>query len=202
MSYFHTQEKILTRKRRLRQRLEEVEYKVQEGLFYAVEKLMQDRMDTYFIVEEKLEELERLFAGLTLELNAVTEPAAMLKLEKRFYYLEDSFEEIDSMMRNRPARYRNRFNLFDFLRRWQDEQADAPDPDSEILNSREAYEILGLPLDSDLKTVTMAFRRQVKQLHPDQRDGDRSQEIQLRKILAAYQYIKKESGRGPGDRTK
>jgi curved DNA-binding protein CbpA len=38
--------------------------------------------------------------------------------------------------------------------------------------------------------VTAAFRRLAKQLHPDARGGDRSQEPQLRKLVAAYQFIK------------
>jgi len=35
-----------------------------------------------------------------------------------------------------------------------------------------------------------AFRKRAKELHPDVRAGDRSGEVQLRKLIAAYQYIK------------
>jgi curved DNA-binding protein CbpA len=49
---------------------------------------------------------------------------------------------------------------------------------------------LGLEEGSSYTAVTKAFRRKAKELHPDSRDGDRSGEAQLRKLIAAYQYIK------------
>src|SRR6266581_4258979 len=41
-----------------------------------------------------------------------------------------------------------------------------------------------------LTAVTRAFRQKAKELHPDSRDGDRSGEPKLRRLIAAYQYLK------------
>src|SRR2546428_316925 len=49
---------------------------------------------------------------------------------------------------------------------------------------------IGLEEGSSYTAVTKAFRRKAKELHPDARAGDRSGEVQLRKLIAAYQYIK------------
>jgi curved DNA-binding protein CbpA len=51
-------------------------------------------------------------------------------------------------------------------------------------------EVLGLEFGSSLATITAAFRRRAKMLHPDVRKGDRSSEPELRRIIEAYQYLK------------
>jgi DnaJ-class molecular chaperone len=150
-------------------------------------------MDTYFILEERLQEFERLFLNIHQEIEGTTEVAGFQRLEDRFNYLEDYFEEVDSELRGRPVRQRARkFNFFNFFRQWQAEQERAAQQINEIKDAAEAYRVLGLSVGSDLKTVTTAFRRMVKDLHPDTREGDRTTEPQLRKLMAAYQFIKRE----------
>ncbi len=181
-------EDLSERQRKLRQRVAEVQTRVQDGLSYACDRLLTERMDTYFILEERLQEFERLFLNINQEIEGTTEVASFLRLEERFNYLEDYFEEVDSELRGSPVRRRDRkFSFFNFFRQWQAEQAI-----SEIRDTAEAYQVLGLSVGSDLKTVTAAFRRLVKDLHPDTREGDRSTEPQLRKLMAAYQFIKRE----------
>ena len=180
------------RQQRFERRLAGVQERVQDSSCYAFDRLFGERMDTYFVVEERLEEFEKLFAQISLELSNVKEKGTLERLEKRFYYLEDSFEEVDAEIRERPVRYRNRFRLSDFFRQWQEQQGNAGEVQSEIRDEAEAYEILGVATGSDLKTVTAVFRQLAKKLHPDGRDGDRSEEIRLRKIVAAYQYIRRE----------
>ena len=58
------------------------------------------------------------------------------------------------------------------------------------LGVAEAYEILGLDSGCSPTAVTRAFRQKAKELHPDSRDGDRSGEPKLRKLIAAYQYLR------------
>ena len=41
-----------------------------------------------------------------------------------------------------------------------------------------------------LADVTTSFRQRAKELHPDARNGDRSSEPELRRILEAYQFLK------------
>ncbi len=182
------------RQEKLKHRLLEIQEKVQDSFCFTFDRMFQERMDTYFVMEEKLQEFEKLFAQLSQELSHTAGLKPMENLEKRFYYLEDSFEELDAGIRERPARYRHRFGFSDFFRRWQ-EQGDAPDIQSEIRDIEEAYEVLNISPGSDMKTVTAAYRQLVKLLHPDGRNGDRSEEDRLRKIVAAYQFIKNQKKR-------
>lgn len=182
-------ENLSERRRKLRQRIAEVQARVQDGLSYAFDRLLAERMDTYFLLEERLQEFERLFFNIDQEMEGTTETASFQRLEERFNYLEDYFEEVDSELRGRPVRRRGRkFSFFNFFRQWQADQVI-----NEIRNATEAYQVLGLSAGSDLKRVTAAFRRLVKDLHPDTREGDRSAEPQLRRLMAAYQFIKKET---------
>ena len=181
------------RQQKLRQRVAEIQTRVQEGLSYAFDRLLAERMDTYFTLEERLQEFERLFLNIDQEINGITGLTGFQHLEERFNYLEDYFEEVDSELRGRPVTRRNqRFSFFNFFRQWQAEQEKSGQGASEIKNMAEAYQVLGIAGGSDLKIVAAAFRRKVKNLHPDTRDGDRSAEPQLRKLMAAYQLIKKE----------
>jgi hypothetical protein len=186
-------ENLPERQRKLRQRIAEVQARVQDGLSYAFDRLLTERMDTYFTLEERLQEFERLFFHIDQEIECTTDLTSFQRLEERFNYLEDYFEEVDSELRGRPVRRRNRkFSFFHFFRQWQAEQERSGSAASEIRDVAEAYQVLGITGGSDLKTVTTAFRQRVKGLHPDTRDGDRSTEPQLRKLMAAYQLIKKE----------
>jgi DnaJ-class molecular chaperone len=88
-------------------------------------------------------------------------------------------------------RRRNRFNLFDFLRQW--ESNSTPEARPEIKSEAEAYQELGMEPGATMRSITAAFRRLVKELHPDRRGGDRSTEPKLRRLVAAYEFIKKKS---------
>jgi DnaJ-domain-containing protein 1 len=119
--------------------------------------------------------------------------AELERLERRLDFVEDRFEELESELFNRPRRRRKRRpSLADFFRAAAGGggSGEAGDPQSEVRTSAEAYAILGLEDDSSLTVVTRAFRQKLKELHPDARDGDRSAEPQLRKLIAAYQYLK------------
>jgi hypothetical protein len=80
-------------------------------------------------------------------------------------------------------------NLSDFLKA-AGGSADPAAPAPEVNNATDAYEILGLEFGSPLTEVTTAFRHRAKELHPDARNGDRSSEPELRRIIAAYQFLK------------
>lgn len=189
----HRKAEAIKRQEKLRRRVREAQAKLHEGMDYAFERLLQERMDTYFRFEERLEELDRLFAQIIREIDGTMDLQGFQRLEARFNYLEDSLEEMDSEMRGRPAQRRNRrFSFFNFFRQWQEEQERAQGAHSEVRDSAEAYRILGLTPGADLRTVTATFRRLVKGLHPDARNGDRTHEPQLRKIMAAYSLIKQE----------
>ena len=183
----------------MKSRLDSLRVKIQDSLTYTLDCLFEESQDTYFSFEEKLEELDRLLTCLMDEACRTHDKAGTRRLSERIMFLEDRFEEIDSGLRGRPRRTRRRFSFYDFFRFSQGGgQWDGAAPVSEISSSAEAYQILGIATGSDISVITAAFRRSVKALHPDARGGDRSAEPELRKLIAAYQYIKKELSGGTG----
>ena len=64
-----------------------------------------------------------------------------------------------------------------------------PFPD-DTFDEIHAYEVLGVEFGSPLPVVTRAFRERAKKIHPDIRQGDRSSEPELRRIIEAYQFLK------------
>jgi hypothetical protein len=180
-------------RREIQKRVAEIEARSTENLDYAFDKLIHDQPDLYFKMEEGLEEV-RLTVGLIGEgLDDALGLAELERLERRLDFVEDRFEELESELFNRPRRRRKRRpSLADFFRAAAGGggSGEATDPQGEVRTSAEAYAILGIEDDSSLAVVTRAFRQKLKELHPDARDGDRSAEPQLRKLIAAYQYLK------------
>jgi hypothetical protein len=171
----------------LKKRVAELRGKIEQGLEEGFEKLLLQNMDIYFRLEEKCEEIDQVLCNLPGEIEETIEPASFQRLGERLDYLEDIFEEVaGEALERTQRRRRRRFNFADFFRYSQGEQI-AP---GEISSSSEAYQILGLEAGCSMAKVTAAFRRLAKELHPDARGGDRSREPQLRKLVAAYQFIK------------
>jgi hypothetical protein len=177
-------------RKKLLDRLGDLQNRVEKSLSEAFERVFHERMDTYFAQEERLDEMALLLSQMTEELDQAVDLEALRKLAGRLNFLEEHFEEIDSQLYDRPMRRRNgRFNLFEFLRQW--ETGRSPGTENEINSEAEAYQQVGIDPGAGLKSVTAAFRRLVKELHPDRRGGDRSAEPRLRKLVAAYEFIKK-----------
>ena len=177
------------RRQRMRQTIQELKARVQDSWIFATDRLFHESMDNYFVFEERLEEIEQVLAQIEGEMDLVGEDEVFLRtLARRLEFLEDHFDEMDSGARNRPARRRRRFNLSDFFRWAGGEETPTQ---SEVTTTTQAYQELGLPVGSEMRAVKAVFRRLIKELHPDARGGDRSTEPRLRKIVAAYEFIKK-----------
>lgn len=172
----------------MRRRLQELKARTEDCLDFAIDHVMQDRIDTYFRIEETLDEIDRTLPLIEEELDRVGDLAGADRLESRLQYVEDRFEEIDSEVRQRPRR-RRRFNFADFFRA-AGGGGEAGGSRGQISTPGEAYGALGLADGSSLTAVTASFRRRAKSLHPDARRGDRSSEPELRRIIEAYQYLK------------
>ncbi|MBI3811861.1 MAG: DnaJ domain-containing protein [Nitrospirae bacterium] len=182
--------KAMELRKKLRDRLGDLQNRVDKSSEEAFERVFHERMDTYFAQEERLDEMALLLSQMTGEIDQADDLDELKKLAGRLNFLEDHFEEIDSQLYNRPMRRRNgRFNLFEFLRQWESGQT--PGTRNEINSEAEAYQELGMDPGSSMKSITAAFRRLVKELHPDRHGGDRSTEPKLRKLVAAYEFIKK-----------
>ena len=143
----------------------------------------------FYRQEERLEEMEQLLCQITEEIDQAQGLPTLKQITKRLTFLEEHFEEIDSAMYDRPLRpSRNRFNFFKFFRQWQ---ANTSNIRNDINSTDEAYRELGLDTHSSFKEVKAAFRHLIKEFHPDRHNGDRSTEPKLRKLVAAYEYIRK-----------
>jgi DnaJ-domain-containing protein 1 len=174
----------------LRERLDGLQRKINAGMEFALNHLLEHQIDHYFRHEEAFEELESLFGRVTADFDSLDSVDALKRFEARFVILEDRCEEIDAALRQRPMRRRQRINFFNFFRQSQGDNGQAEGSRPEVSSLSEAYEILGVEPDTRPALITAAFRKLVKEFHPDMNGGDRSHEPRLRKLMAAYQLIK------------
>ncbi|WP_447980540.1 J domain-containing protein [Candidatus Nitrospira bockiana] len=175
----------------MRKRIVELRARTEDCLDVAMDSMMEDRVDSYFRIEEGLAEIDRSLTLIEEELAHVADLATAQRLDSRLEFMEDRFEEFDSEVRQRPRRRRRRINMADFFKAaagggW----GDLPGARGDITNATDAFAALGLEYGSSLAVVTRAFRERAKQLHPDARSGDRSSEPELRRIIEAYQFLK------------
>ncbi|MBI3595670.1 MAG: DnaJ domain-containing protein [Nitrospirae bacterium] len=191
MGQDHDHFKAMELRKKLRDRVGDLQNRVGKSSAEAFEQVFHERMDTYFAQQERLEEMEQLLAQIIGEIDQARVLDDLKKLSGRLNFLEEHFEEIDSQLYNRPMRRRSRFNLFDFLRQWESNAT--PEARPEFSSEAEAYQELGMEPGATMRSITAAFRRLVKELHPDRRGGDRSTEPKLRRLVAAYEFIKRKS---------
>jgi hypothetical protein len=173
----------------MRRRIELLRAKTVDSLDFAVDYMMQERVDSFFRIEQGLEEIDRSLKLIEDEVAHVIDISGAIRLESRLEFVEDRWDDLDSEVRERPRRRRRGVNLADFLKAASG-STDPAGPVPEVNNAGDAYDILGLEFGTSLMEVTTAFRHRAKELHPDARNGDRSSEPELRRIIAAYQFLK------------
>lgn len=178
----------------MRRRIVEMKSKLETSMDFAIDTMMLEREESYFVVEKGLDEVERMVAIIEEELDEVVELSHAQRLEARLEFVEDRFEEFDSEIYQRPKRRRKRINLFDFFKRATGGGSGNPmDSKGEINSHEDAYTALGLEFGTSMAAVTRAFRQRAKKLHPDINNGDRTAEPELRRIIEAYQYLRADS---------
>lgn len=171
-------------------RIAELKVKSEDSLDVAMDTMMQDRVDSYFRIEQGLAEIEHSLLTIEADLPLVGDLSSAQRLEARLEFLEDRYDELDSEVRERPRRRRRKINLTDFFKAASGGGGTMPGQPGEVNTAGEAYDTLGLEFGSSMAAVTRAFREKAKKFHPDARKGDRSSEPQLRRILEAYQLLK------------
>ncbi len=178
----------------MRRRIIELKSKSETSMDFAIDTMMVEREESYFLVEKGLEEVERMVSIIEEELGEVVELAHAQRLEARLEFVEDRFEEFDSEIYQRPKRRRKKINLFDFFKRATGGGSGNPlDSKGEIHSHEDAYDALGLEFGTSMAAITRAFRQRAKKLHPDINNGDRSDEPELRRIIEAYQFLRADS---------
>lgn len=185
----HQQRKFVTGMTR---RIAQLRVQTEKSLDFAIETMFQERVEDYLRVEQGLIEVDRMLVVVEEEVESICELNTAQRLESRLEFIEDRFEEYESEIRQRPMRRRRKINLFNFFKAAAGGGGDPMAPAGEVRSAIQAYEILEVEFGASLSVVTRAFRSRAKKLHPDSRQGDRSSEPELRKIIEAYQYLKAE----------
>lgn len=173
----------------MRKRIDSLRSKTEDSLELAVDTMMEERVDSFFRVEQGLEEVIRSLIEIEEELGIVRDLSGAMRLESRLEFVEDRWDEFDSEIRERPRRRRKKISLADMLKAASG-SGDLSQGASGVNNAVDAYAIMGVEFGSSLSDVTAAFRHKAKQLHPDANNGDRSSEPELRRMLEAYQFLK------------
>ena len=156
---------------------------------FAVDTMMEERVDSYFRIEQGLDEIIKSLLQIEEELEHICDLSGAMRLESRLEFVEERWDEFDSEIRERPRRRRKRVSLADMLKAASG-TGQLSENHQAVNNAMDAYAIMGVEFGSSLGDVTAAFRTKAKQLHPDANNGDRSSEPELRRMLEAYQFLK------------
>jgi len=76
----------------MRRRIETLRTKTEDSLDFAIDHMMQDRVDSYFKVEEGLEEIDRTLGLIEAELEEIWDFSGALRLDSRLEFIEALFE--------------------------------------------------------------------------------------------------------------
>ncbi len=174
----------------MHRRIESLQSKAADSLDVAIDTMMQERIDSFFRIEQGLEEVAKSLLLIEEELSHVRDLSGAVRLESRLEFVEDRWDDLDSEVRERPRRRRRKINLADFLKAASGGGGDFSQTSGGVNNAMDAYAIIGVEFGSSMADITAAFRQKAKQLHPDSNNGDRSSEPELRRILEAYQFLK------------
>ena len=184
-----SQRKFIKFQNGMRRRIESLRPKAEDSLEVAVDTMMQERVDSFFRIEEGLEEVLKSLAQIEEEIGEIRDLAGAMSLESRLEFVEDRWDDFDSEIRERPRRRRRKVSLADMLKA-AGGGGDFSQSSGNINNAMDAYAAMGVEFGSSLADVTTAFRQKAKQFHPDSNNGDRSSEPELRRMLEAYQFLK------------
>jgi len=174
----------------MQKRIGSIRSKTEDSMEAAVDTMMQERIDSYFRVEQGLEEIVKSLLQIEEELEEIRDLAGAMRLESRLEFVEDRWDDLDSEIRERPRRRRRKISLADMLKAASGGGGDLSQSPGSVNNAVDAYAIMGVEFGSSLAEVTTAFRQKAKLLHPDANNGDRRSEPQLRRMLEAYQFLK------------
>lgn len=174
----------------MQKRIGSLRIKTEDSMDVAVDTMMEERVDSFFRVEQGLDEIIKSLLQIEEELEQICDLSGAQRLESRLDFVEDRWDDLDSEIRERPRRRRKRVSLADMLKAASGGGGDLSQSSGGVNNAVDAYAIMGVEFGSSLADVTAAFRLKAKQLHPDANNGDRRSEPELRRMLEAYQFLK------------
>ncbi|MEK7702382.1 MAG: DnaJ domain-containing protein [Nitrospirota bacterium] len=179
--------KIADQKRKLIRKAIMLHAGIEKDILYVFEKYFDDNSYAYLSFEQKMSSTLALLQSIQTQIEETNRLFDLSKIAERIGYIEERVDELVSPLYNRRRKSR-RFRFSDFFNKYKEQMGGGAE--SEIGSLKEAFDLLGLSGEEDMLVVTATFRRLAKKYHPDACGGDRSGEIELRKIVGAYQLIK------------
>ena len=101
----------------MHKRIGSLRSKTEDSMDVAVDTMMEERVDSYFRVEQGLDEIIKSLLQIEEELEQICDLSGAMRLESRLEFVEDRWDDLDSEIRERPRRRRRRISLADMLRR-------------------------------------------------------------------------------------
>src|SRR4030065_1808779 len=111
-----SQSKFIKFQNGMRARIDSLRPKAEESLELAVDTMMQERVGSFFRVEEGLEEIIKSLVQIEEELGEIRDLSGAMRLESRLEFVEDRWDDFDSEIRERPRRRRKKISLADMLK--------------------------------------------------------------------------------------
>jgi len=91
-----SQSKFIKFQKGMRRRIESLRPKAEESLELAVDTMMQERVDSFFRVEQGLEEIIKSLVQIEEEIGEIRELSGAMRLESRLEFVEDRLDDFDS----------------------------------------------------------------------------------------------------------
>jgi hypothetical protein len=80
----------------MRRRIVELRAKTEDCLEVAIDSMMEDRVDSFFRIEEGLTEIGHSLGLIEEEMAQVVDLSSAQRLDSRLEFMEDRFDEFDS----------------------------------------------------------------------------------------------------------
>ncbi len=148
-----SQSKFIKFQKGMRRRIESLRPKAEESLELAVDTMMEERVDSFFRVEQGLEEVIKSLLQIEEEIGEVRDLSGAMRLESRLEFVEDRWDDFDSEIRERPRRRRKKISLADMLKAAGGGGGDLSQGSSGINNAMDAYAAMGVEFGSDADDV-------------------------------------------------
>jgi hypothetical protein len=91
-----SQSKFIRFQNGMRRRIESLRPKAEESLELAVDTMMQERVDSFFRVEQGLEEVIKSLTQIEEEIPEIRDLSGAMRLESRLEFVEDRWDDFDS----------------------------------------------------------------------------------------------------------
>jgi hypothetical protein len=156
----------------MQKRIGSLRSKTEDSLEFAVDTMMEERVDGFFHVEQGLEEIIKSLVEIEDELEAIRDLAGAMRLESRLEFVEERWDEFDSEIRERPRRRRKRVSLADMLKAASGTGQLSENPHA-VNNAMDAYAIMGVEFGSSCRCHRLVPNQ--GEAAPSRREQRRSQ---------------------------